>query len=241
MPKVTVLLPTHNDSRYIANCIRSVLQQSYRDLELIVVNDASSDNTGSIVHSFRDQRLRYFRLKHNVGKGKAMNVGLAHARGKYILEIDGDDWITPTCVSELVRAMDAAVPNIACIYTDKTAWTRKNDRWVPTRLIKGPPFLNRVDWALHFGTFGARFYRASALRRIGGWPTDDPSGGRLWEDYAVMLRLLDHYKFVYLPRTLYNLRARIGSSSRSHRPFWRESVRSMYLKARKRWTQQSNR
>lgn len=235
-PLVTVLMATYNDARYLHRCIRSVLGQTYSRFQFVIVDDASTDSTGRIARSFNDSRIRYFRMRRNVGKGRAMNYGLRQASGKYVLELDGDDWLPIYALAVLVKAMERSRPSVGLIYTDKRRWFLSGGKWVRGSIYKAPPFRNREAWALGFGTYGARFYRTSALRKIHGWPVNDPSGGRLYEDYAVMLKLLDYYQFSYLPRILYHVRARPGSTSRKQtRRFWKRSVYSMARNAFRRW------
>ncbi|MBL0388548.1 glycosyltransferase family 2 protein [Tumebacillus sp. ITR2] len=233
--KVTVLLATYNNAAYLRTCIDSVLTQSYRNFEFVIVNDASTDRTEAIVRSYRDPRIRYVRLPRNLGKGKAMNIGLAKARGAYLLEIDGDDWLERDAIRRLVAVMDRQSSSVAVVYGDRRCWEWRKGVWVPTRLYKGQPFVSREKWARYYRTFGPRFYRVSALRRIKGWPTNDPSKGRLFEDYALMLRLLDHYRFHYTPQVLYHVRVRWNSVSRSHLGIWKRSVQAMASLAFRRW------
>jgi len=88
---ISVVLPTFNRAYCLGRAIMSVLNQSYRDLELIVVDDHSSDDTLEIVHSIRDSRLRYFRLRENKGAAYARNFGISNANSSLIAFQDSDD------------------------------------------------------------------------------------------------------------------------------------------------------
>ena len=93
-PKVTVLMPAYNAERYIADAIRSVLEQTFVDFELLVINDGSTDNTLQIINSFKDQRVAVI-SQQNKGVSAALNLGLSQARAQYVARFDADDICYP--------------------------------------------------------------------------------------------------------------------------------------------------
>lgn len=94
LPKVSIIVPVYNAEKYLATCIDSVLSQSFKDFELLLVDDGSCDSSGLICDSFasKDNRIRAFHIS-NGGPSKARNYGLDRASGKYVLFADADDWI----------------------------------------------------------------------------------------------------------------------------------------------------
>ena len=95
-PTVSVIIPTYNRAKWLKKSIQSVLDQTYRDLELIVVDDGSTDRTPEVVKSFKDKRIRYFRQTKKFpiksqGAAAARNVGIKKARGEFIAFNDDDD------------------------------------------------------------------------------------------------------------------------------------------------------
>ena len=92
MDKVTVIMPAHNSSKSIAKSIEGVLQQTYHNLELIIICDGSKDNTEKVVKEFSDPRIKVVVLKENQGVSKTRNVGLKLAKGRYISFCDSDDY-----------------------------------------------------------------------------------------------------------------------------------------------------
>lgn len=92
MKKVSIIIPMHNSSLHIEECINSVLNQSYKELEIIAVDDKSTDNTIQIVEQIKDERIRLVKLENNVGAAKARNKGIDLAVGNYICFLDSDDY-----------------------------------------------------------------------------------------------------------------------------------------------------
>jgi glycosyltransferase involved in cell wall biosynthesis len=93
-PKITVLMPAYNAGKYIGEAISSVLEQSFTDFELLIVNDGSTDDTEKIIRSFNDPRIVLI-SQENKGVSAALNLGLAHARAPYIARFDADDICLP--------------------------------------------------------------------------------------------------------------------------------------------------
>ncbi len=95
-PKITVLMPTYKGARYLRETIDSVLAQTFRDFELLIINDCSPDNTDEIIASYRDSRIRYVKNKKNLGISGSSNYGFSIAEGKYIARQDHDDISAPS-------------------------------------------------------------------------------------------------------------------------------------------------
>src|ERR1700755_1199399 len=93
-PMITVLMPAYNAEHYIAEAIASVLQQTYANFELVIVNDGSTDGTRNIIKTFRDPRIKLID-QANMGVAAALNTGLGHARAPYIARFDADDICYP--------------------------------------------------------------------------------------------------------------------------------------------------
>ena len=106
-PIVSIIVPIYNAEKTLARCVDSILNQTYQDYELLLVNDGSTDSSGGLCDSYaaRDQRVRVFH-KENAGVSNARNLALAQARGTYLQFLDSDDWITPEATLSLVRAAE---------------------------------------------------------------------------------------------------------------------------------------
>lgn len=103
---VSVIMPSYNTAPYIAKSIESVLRQTYRNLELIIVDDCSTDNTDEVVESFSDSRIRYFHNEKNSGAAVSRNRALREARGQWIAFLDSDDLWTPEKLERQITFMN---------------------------------------------------------------------------------------------------------------------------------------
>lgn len=111
MPFFSIVIPTYNRADFIAATLRSVLAQTFTDLEVIVVDDGSKDHTAEVVNPFlADPRLHYL-PKLNEERGKARNYGLACAKGEYVLFLDSDDLFHPIHLATLRQAIEEQQPN----------------------------------------------------------------------------------------------------------------------------------
>ena len=108
-PTVSIIVPVYNAEHTIPRCIESILNQEYSDFELLLVNDGSTDGSGSVCDAYaaRDARSRVIH-KENTGVSDTRNTALDQARGTYLQFLDSDDWITPDATSSLVRAAESA-------------------------------------------------------------------------------------------------------------------------------------
>ena len=91
IPDISVIMPAHNSEAYIAEAVQSILEQTWQNFELIIINDGSTDYTLQVVESFTDSRIRVISLAKNGGISAALNTGITQARGHYIARLDSDD------------------------------------------------------------------------------------------------------------------------------------------------------
>lgn len=99
---ISIIIPAYNASSYIEECINSVISQTKKELEIIIINDGSTDNTKEIIERFKDKRIKFITTKNN-GIGKTRNLGLEKAKGKYIFFLDSDDYISNDSMENLYK------------------------------------------------------------------------------------------------------------------------------------------
>lgn len=133
MPRFSVIIPTYKVLGYIRDCLESVLNQSFTDIEVIAVDDCSPDGCGAILDEYaaRDPRVRAVHLPENVGLGGARNAGAAHATGDYLLFLDSDDGYTPGALQamadRLAEAGDVDVLFFDHVRTTYRGWGGRSD------------------------------------------------------------------------------------------------------------------
>ncbi|WP_123514165.1 bifunctional glycosyltransferase family 2 protein/CDP-glycerol:glycerophosphate glycerophosphotransferase [Streptomyces sp. 2132.2] len=126
MPRFSVIVPAYKVQAYLQESLDSVLSQSFPDLELIAVDDASPDACGSIIDEYaaRDPRVTAVHLAHNLGLGPARNAGLARATGDYLIFLDGDDALAPGALQAVTdRLKDTGSPDVLVYDYARTFWT----------------------------------------------------------------------------------------------------------------------
>lgn len=197
---VSVIIPVFNRAEMIEECVNSVLQQSYQEIELIIVDDGSTDNSSIIIKTIakkNPQVIRYIYQK-NSGVGTARNTGLVHAKGEFIQYLDSDDLLKPTKLEQQVNALrkfpEADVAYCTTIRTNLTTGTT----WVWARTADKiekifPDFLIHRGWHTI-----SPLWRRSIYSRIDGW-----GDFRCMEDWEHDLRagMLD-LKIVHVPEPL---------------------------------------
>ena len=101
--KISIVTTVYNIEKYIERCMESLLAQTYKDIEIIVVDDCGKDSSMEIVSRYNDDRIKIVRHSENMGAGWARRHGIEAATGEYVITIDGDDWISPTFIEDLAK------------------------------------------------------------------------------------------------------------------------------------------
>lgn len=211
-PLVSVLLPVHNGADYIESAVRSMMDQTLRDQEILVVDDASTDATPAILAGLaaEDSRIRILRPKKNLRLPKALNFGLDHARGRYVARMDADDLSEPTRLEVQVRYLEAhpEVTLVGCSEVDIDGDGRE-------LLVKNnvhSAFCTR--WAVRF--IMPFRHPSFVFRREQMTLRYDPQH-TLGQDYDFMERLTQTHKVVCLPDVLLRYRKHVDSATVKHR------------------------
>jgi glycosyltransferase involved in cell wall biosynthesis len=171
-PKVTIALPTYNRSELVVRAIRSALTQTFTDIEVVVCNDASIDDTVARINEISDSRLRLITHSRNVGMFKNLNFGLEQARGEFFTMLMDDDYLEPTCIEALLTPWEN-LPALAFSYGQY--WRLENNQ---KRLMasSGPEREAGIDyvtawWSGQRATIlHSALFRTAKLRAIGGFP-----------------------------------------------------------------------
>lgn len=120
MPKVSIIVPIYNARDYLNKCIDSIINQTEKDIEIILINDGSTDNSEEVIKSYKDKRIKYFKNK-NQGIGKTRNFGISKATGEYIMFIDSDDYLSKDACKELyIKAKKEDADMVVCDFYKDT-------------------------------------------------------------------------------------------------------------------------
>lgn len=200
-PLVSVIIPCHNYARYLAECIKSVLSQEYKPIEVIVVDDESSDNTAEVTACFPS--VKYVRIKHN-GKrtpANAMNIGISLSRGSYVLCLGADDFLHKDYVQRCLELLTSSL-RLGFVWTAYQAFEAENYRSSP---VKPHPLFG---YYLGFGgQLGAMLMRRSLWRNI---KYDSSLDGL--EDFDLALTALERgWKCASINAPLHNYRKHPGT------------------------------
>ncbi len=208
------MIPTYNRACYLGAAIRSVLDQTFTDFELLVVDDGSTDDTAGLVGAFRDARLRYLSRPHR-GIGATLNAGLGAARGRYIARLDSDDLWLPDMLATLVPALDAA-PDTGVVYARAQAMDPEGLPLTPTLGVPGR-FPGESLASLVYDDCTCSV--ALLARREcfdGAGPYDETLLAH--EDWDMCLRVARHCRFVFVDRVVARVRSHAGSLTSTSSP-----------------------
>ena len=148
-PKVSVIIPIYNVEKYLAECIDSVINQTLNEIEIICINDGSTDNSLKIIKEYakKDNRIKYFTQK-NKGAGAARNLGLKHATGEYLGFIDGDDFANPDYLEKLYNKASTTNSDIVVCSANRYD--------IRTKKIEKMPWALKVNYLPDINIFSYR-------------------------------------------------------------------------------------
>ena len=214
-PLISIIIPIYNIMDCLEKCVDSCINQTYKNIEILMVDDGSTDGTGTLCDKLKekDDRIRVFH-KENGGSSSARNLGIEHAKGEYLGFVDSDDFISPTMYEELMNAiMEYNVP-IAQISRDEIddKGNKLPDVCIPPEqafLCSSDEFMKEL--LMHRGdcSFCTKLIKKD-LFADKRFPV-----GKLNEDFYLLLQMLKEVKGIYiLPGQLYHVFYRIGSNTR---------------------------
>lgn len=224
-PKVSIIIPAYNTEKYIARALQSALDQTEKDIEVIVVDDGSTDSTLEIVKSFFDKRIKLIITESNAGPSHARNCALREATGDWIAILDSDDWYAPERLARLLEAArlqnaDLVADDLHMIHDNAehpwgTLFTQHGDHLTETIRINALYF---VESHLSGQGPGLGFIKPLMRRTFlmqYGLMYDE--GVRCGEDFKFyFICLLQGACFMIIPEAYYYYRSRQGSITQSN-------------------------
>ena len=211
---VSVIIPAFNAGADIRQTLNSVLAQTYQAIEVIVVDDGSSDATAAIVEEFvtRDARIQLVR-QSNAGVGAARNAAIRKARGKYIATLDADDLWFPEKLEKQVACMEQCGNETGLVY----CWSKLiNEAGEPVDVSHSNTLEGRLRHAMVLqnllGNASVPLFRAAALEKVGLYLTRvEQEGGQGCEDWDLYLRTAEIFSIRVVPEYLVAYRQRSGT------------------------------
>lgn len=206
--KVSVIIPVYNVEKYISKCLDSILSQTLKEYEIIIVNDGSKDNSQTIIDKYVSKSKNIISLtKENGGQGSARNYGLKYATGEFVTYIDSDDWVEPTMFEEMYdlairEKSDIVICDYTFVYDNNSL-----NRYMSTLYEYNSNILN--NYVLSSATPTFKLIKRNLLEKS----NFEFPNIRAYEDIAVVGSLaLYTNKMSYLKKSFYNYYIRTGST-----------------------------
>lgn len=181
--KVSVVIPCYNQALYVSEAIESVLNQTFPNIEIVIVNDGSSDNSSTIIETFSKKysNIHFINNEENQGVIYARNLAIEKATGEYILPLDGDDIIEPTYIEKAVKILDTD-PEVGIVYCKAKLFGSKNEYW-------GLPEFNKDKFLKNNCIFCSALFRKTDFIRAGKYKTYMKYGFEDWELWISFIEL----------------------------------------------------
>lgn len=218
-PKISIIVPIYNQEKYLPVCIDSILKQSYTNIQVILVNDGSTDNSAAICEQYlqKDDRIIY-EYQDNAGQGTAYKTGFSKVEGKYVTFVDGDDAISPDMIVTLVRGLQYNTKISACSF----------NRFTKDEQLKA---LNNMDFAVNYQTMNADSFMDVAMSNLIIGKLFDttlfegiefPAINFHAEEFLTYKLFNNSGKINYIAKPLYNIRKKTNSNKDFLTPdkFW---------------------
>ena len=199
-PKVSVIITTYNRASLLPRAVNSILNQTYTDYEIIIVDDCSTDNTQQVIADLSDPRIHQFRHDQNRRLSAARNTGIANARGEYIAFLDDDDEYVPTRLGHQVALLDAFPSDVALVYgltithddSSPLGNRRRRGRYLTDDVFEDALAGDNITGSISF------LARTSAVREVGGFDED----AQLYEDRLFTCKMLLKYRIAFDPEVV---------------------------------------
>lgn len=182
-PTVTVLMSVYNSEDYLAEAIESILDQTYKDFEFLIINDGSTDSSLKIIKNYKDKRIRLI-SRPNKGLVASLNEGIEKARGKYLARMDSDDISPAYRLQKEVTFLDTH-PNVGMVGSNYTIIEEDGTELVTTNVFTHPHDLKVAQVTCNQFGHGSIMARLSVLKELNGY---DASVGHV-EDYHLWTRI----------------------------------------------------
>ena len=213
-PKVSFIVPCYNLSHFLPDCINSIIQQTYKNFEIIIMDDCSPDNTSKVAQGFEDNRVRYIRNETNLGHLRNYNKGISLANGQYIWLISADDVLRTNYILDKYVSLLETNPKIGYVFCPAIGIYNDTDigieKWAyhgsQDVIFEGKAFLNRL-LENNCVTAAAGLARRECYGKVGLFPVDLPYAG----DWYMWCAFAFHYDVGYFSEPMVSYRKHLDS------------------------------
>lgn len=217
MDLISVIIPVYNVEKYLNKCIDSVIKQDYKNIEILIVNDGSTDNSKEIgtYYEKKDERIKLINIE-NSGVSNARNIGIRSANGKYITFIDSDDYVEKDYVSELYKMCTKNKADISICgiqsYAPKYEKILKKNKTINKLLTTEEAIVAMLDERLYYANVWAKMYKISILKNV-----EFDVNLKIGEDLKFNIQVFERANkvFVNTEKLLYNYLIRKNSVTRN--------------------------
>lgn len=234
-PLVSVICLCYNHATYVKEALQSVIDQTYPSVELIVVDDASTDNSAEVIKDFfkSGSQAKFIQLKNNIGNCAAFNKGLEVSTGEYIIDLAADDVLLPNRIEEGVKVFQNADKKLGVQFSDAQLIDSKgnavgfhSDKYPHNTIPQGDVYQDIIE--RFFILSPTMLIKREVLELLNGYDEQ-----LAYEDFDFWVRSSRHYAYMYIPRPL--MKRRLLSNSMNNQQFVKgsEQLRSTFLVCRK--------
>ena len=171
-PMVSIIVPVDNGEKSIERCLRSIQNQSYTNIEVIVVNDGSTDHTEKVIKKYVEEDARFHYIKKdNTGVSDSRNIGMASAKGEYFQFVDGDDWLVKRATEEFVRTAqlydcDMVISDFYRVCGRKIMVKGHIDMGPVITRTKFAEYMMKAPANFYYGVLWNKFFKADIIRKF---------------------------------------------------------------------------
>lgn len=201
MTKVTVFVPTYNYAKYLPQCLNSILQQTRKVDEILIIDDCSQDNTQSVIKKYK-HKVTFIKHPVNIGSIKTFNEGFRKAKGDYIMMLSADDWINRKTIEKEALILDSN-PDVAMVYSQAFDVIKNRKKQINPMPANTKSYLWRKDEFALLLTHGDyipynALVRKSIYQKLGTWDCKL----KFQYDWEMWVRIAKNYKIAFIAKPL---------------------------------------
>lgn len=233
-PLVSIIAACYNQARYAKETLDSIKAQTYKNIELIIWDDCSTDNSVEVIENWiRENDVNCVFLKHtrNMGICKSLNDAFSHVKGKYLQITAVDDVLLPDKIEKQVEALEQSKDKEALVFSDALLMNERSELFQNKFIARHRRYLSLESGCFFEDLLDGNFipcmtvlYKTSCLHEVGAWDEN-----LIYEDYDMLLRLASAYEFVFMAEPTVKYRIHDSNFHKKYENLNEEMVKSQFL------------